>query len=67
MYSKEQRSKALYIYHRIGSVTDTVCQLDYPSREHLYAWIRNEGKTNERSLILKIPSNILEILQQSLS
>ena len=51
MYSKEQRAKALRIYHQIGYVTDTVSQLGYPSREHLYRWIRNEEKQkkNERS------------------
>lgn len=27
MYSKEQRAKALCIYHRIGSVTDMVANL----------------------------------------
>lgn len=48
MYSKEQRAKALRIYHQIGSVTDTVRQLGYPSREHLYRWIRNDGKTKEK-------------------
>jgi len=48
MYSKEQKAKALRIYHQIGSVTDTVRQLGYPSREHLYRWIRNEGKTKEK-------------------
>ena len=48
MYSKEQRAKALCIYHRIGSVTDTVRRLGYPSREHLYTRIRNEGKTKEK-------------------
>ena len=48
MYSKEQRAKSLRIYHQIGSVTDTVRQLGYPSREHLYRWIRNEGKTKEK-------------------
>ena len=47
MYSKEQKAKALRIYHQIGSVTDTVRQLGYPSRKHLYSWIRNEGKTKE--------------------
>ena len=48
MYSKEQRAKALRIYRQIGSVTDTVRQLGYPSRKHLYNWIRNEGKTKEK-------------------
>ena len=48
MYSKEQKAKALRIYHQIGSVTDTVRQLGYPSIEHLYRWIRNEGKTKEK-------------------
>ena len=44
MYSEEQRVKALRMYHRIGSVTDTVRRLGYPSREQLHNWIRNEGK-----------------------
>ncbi|MDY4060348.1 IS3 family transposase [Anaerovoracaceae bacterium SGI.195] len=48
MYSEEQRRKALRTYHRIKSVTDTVRQLGYPSREHLYTWIRNEGKPKEK-------------------
>lgn len=48
MYSKEQKAKALHIYHQIGSVTDTVRQLGYPSRKHLYTWIRNEGKIKEK-------------------
>ena len=48
MYSEEQRRKALRTYHRIESVTDTVRQLGYPSREHLYTWIRNEGKPKEK-------------------
>lgn len=48
MYSEEQRRKALRTYHRIRSVTDTVRQLGYPSREHLYTWIRNEGKPKEK-------------------
>lgn len=44
MYSEEQRVKALRTYHRIGSVTETVRILGYPSRECLYQWILNEGK-----------------------
>lgn len=48
MYSEEQKAKALCIYHRIGSVTDTVRRLGYPSREHLYTWIRNEGTRKEK-------------------
>ena len=33
--------------------SDRICyrygaQLGYPSREHLYTWIRNEGKTKEK-------------------
>lgn len=48
MYSEEQRIKALRMYHRIGSVTDTVRRLGYPSREQLHAWIRNDGKPKER-------------------
>ena len=44
MYSDKQRAKALRLYHRIGSATQTVRQLGYPSREHLYSWILEEGK-----------------------
>ena len=61
MYSEEQKAKALCIYHRIGSVTDTVRRLGYPSREHLYTWIRNEGATKEKRkrLNLKNSSSLL--------
>lgn len=44
MYSDKQKAKALRLYHRIGSATQTVRQLGYPSREHLYSWIHEEGK-----------------------
>ncbi len=68
MYSEEQRIKALRMYHRIGSVTDTVRRLGYPSREQLHAWIRNDGKPKERrkKLNLKTLPNILETLRRSL-
>ena len=58
MYSKEQKAKALRIYHQIGSVTDTVRQLGYPSRKHLYNWIRNEGKTKEKRKKLNLKNTI---------
>lgn len=48
MYSEEQRTKALHVFHQTGSVTDVVRRLGYPSREQLYTWIRNEGKTKEK-------------------
>lgn len=48
MYSEEQRTKALHVFHQTGSVTDVVRQLGYPSRKQLYTWIRNEGKTKEK-------------------
>ena len=48
MYSEERRTKALHVFHQIGSVTDTVRRLGYPSRKQLYIWIRNEGKTKEK-------------------
>lgn len=49
MYSEEQRTKALHVFHEIGSVTDTVRRFGYPSRKHLYTWIRNEGKTKKKT------------------
>ena len=69
MYSEEQRTKALHVFHEIGSVTDTVRRFGYPSRKHLYTWIRNEGKTKEKrkNLILKTSPNTPEILRRSLS
>ena len=50
MYSEEQKDRALRTYHHLGSVTATVRRLGYPSREHLYTWIRNEGTTKEKSV-----------------
>ena len=54
MYSEEQRTKALHVFHEIESVTDTVRRLGYPSRKHLYTWIRNEEKTKEKRKKLKL-------------
>ena len=54
MYSEEQRTKALHVFHEIESVTDTVHRLGYPSRKHLYTWIRNEEKTKEKRKKLKL-------------
>lgn len=54
MYSKEQRTKALRVYHRIGSVTETVRRLGYPSREHLYAWIRKEASSKQERANLNL-------------
>ena len=58
MYTKEQRAKALRIYHQIRSVTDTVRQLGYSSRKHLYTWIRNEIKTKEKRKKLNFKNTI---------
>ena len=54
MYSEEQRTKALHVFHQTGSVTDVVRRLGYPSRKHLYTWIRNEEKTKEKRKKLKL-------------
>lgn len=35
MYSEEQRTKALHVFHQIGSVTDVVRRLGYPSRKQV--------------------------------
>ena len=69
MYSEEQSTKALHIFHQTGSVTDVVRRLGYPSRKQLYTWIRNERKTKEKrkNLILKTPPNTPEIPRRSLS
>jgi len=42
MYSKQQKDIALNLYHQTESVSDTVRMLGYPTREHLYNWIREE-------------------------
>lgn len=42
-YSKEQQTKALELYYQCKSVFKTVCILGYPTREWLYAWIKNEN------------------------
>lgn len=44
IYTEEQQSKALELYHKNGSVTETVRSLGYPTRACLYRWIHNEGK-----------------------
>jgi len=44
MYSKEQRETALNLYHECGSVTKTVRIVEYPRREQLHAWIRQENE-----------------------
>lgn len=42
MYSAEKRKAALKYYHQCGSVTETVLQLGYPSRELFYKWLKKE-------------------------
>lgn len=46
------------MYHQIGSATDTVRRLGYPSRKHLYNWIRNEGKTKGKRKKLNLKNTI---------
>ena len=54
MYSQKQRVRALRMYHRTGSATETVRRLGYPSRERLYDWIRGEGKGKAKRKSLSI-------------
>lgn len=42
MYSKQQKEIALNVYKQTESVSETVRILGYPTREHLYNWIREE-------------------------
>ncbi len=44
MYSDEKRKAALKYYHQCGSVTKTVLQLGYPSRELFYKWLNKENQ-----------------------
>lgn len=39
MYSKEQKSTALEIFHQTNSVSETICILGYPTGRQLYTWI----------------------------
>lgn len=41
MYSKKQVKKALRLYKKCGSATETVRTLGYPSRTSLYQWARS--------------------------
>ena len=42
MYSEEQETMALHVFHQTGSVTDVVRRLGSPSRKQLYTWICNQ-------------------------
>ena len=44
MFTKEQKRRALTLYHVCGSIGETVRKLGYPSRRMLYHWIKNDGK-----------------------
>ena len=43
MYSKEQKSNALEVFHQTNSVSETICILGYPTRRQLYTWIATEN------------------------
>ena len=43
MYSKRQIRKAIRLYQKCGSITETVRKLGYPSRNTLYHWINSEN------------------------
>ncbi|MDE5781899.1 MAG: IS3 family transposase, partial [Lachnospiraceae bacterium] len=43
MYSKEQKSTALEVFHQTNSVSETIRILGYPTRRQLYTWIAAEN------------------------
>lgn len=43
MYSMKKVKAALRMYHKCGSVTETIRTLGYPSRQTMYTWIDSEG------------------------
>lgn len=43
MYSKEQKSTALEVFHQTNSVSETIRILGYPTRRQLYTWIAGEN------------------------
>ena len=43
-YSKQQKDRALQLYHQSGSVTEVIRILGYPTRRQLYNWIYEENQ-----------------------
>lgn len=43
MYSKEQKSTALEVFHQTNSISETIRILGYPARRQLYTWIAAEN------------------------
>lgn len=43
MYSKEQKSTTLEVFHQTNSVSETIRILGYPTRRQLYTWIATEN------------------------
>lgn len=43
MYSKQQKLRALQLYHQTESVSETIRILGYPTRKSLYNWIYEEA------------------------
>ena len=43
MYSKEQKTTALEVFHQTNSVSETIRILGYPTRRQLYTWIVAEN------------------------
>lgn len=43
MYSKEQKSTALKVFHQTNSVSVTIRILRYPTKRQLYTWIATEN------------------------
>ena len=57
MYSKQEKEKALEIYHQCESVSKTVRILGYPTRKQLYNWIYEEKQPKRSRKKLDIVGN----------
>lgn len=70
MYSREQKSTALKVFHQTNSVSVTIRILGYPTRRQLYTWTAAENmviRECKQSLGLQIPQSIQEILHWTLN
>ena len=56
-YSKQQKDRALQLYHQSGSVTEVIRILGYPTRRQLYNWIYEEKQSPKPRKPLPIIGN----------
>ena len=63
LYTDEQKTKALELFHDLKSYTKTVRILGYPTREHLARWVKKEGlppKPRKRWEVVNTPEHPLQ-------